>query len=97
MTGGLYLPVTRVAYVTTENTGAECILNTGQGQIQLRRVDPHGVEMVVAGVPYGITSPNLPYVGRFFLAAAVRLGVDINAGWDKPQHHADPGSELQHG
>lgn len=88
----LYIPMTRVAYVTTENTGEQCQITTGQGVVRLDRVDPHGVLIVAAGQEFGVTPANLPYIGRFFLAAALKLGVDINEGWDAPQHRADTGS-----
>lgn len=74
----------RMAYVDITNTGREAALNTNEGSFRLERVDPYGVQMIVGGKSYGLTKEALPYVGRFFLAAAVMLGVDINEGWDKP-------------
>jgi len=81
----------RQAWVDPSNTGAFMQIRTAQGLIELRRVDPHGVEVIFNGVAYGITAPHLAIIGRFFLAAGIALGQDINAGWDGPQHSQEEG------
>lgn len=78
------LPMSRVAYVDVSGTGRVMTLHTQEGSIEFDRIDPHGVQIVIGGQAYGVTKDALPYIGRFFLAAAVMLGVDLNEGWDKP-------------
>lgn len=90
----IIVPQTRMAWVTTENTGQYMEIRTAQGVIRLRRVDPHGVEVEFGGTAYGITAPHLAMVGRFFLAAGLQLGQDINEGWDQPQHKTEEGFQL---
>jgi len=82
--GGLILPERRLLYVTTANTGGSLDINGPEGTAQFRRADPHGVVMLWAGRPLSIGGHLLPEVARFFAAAAIRLGVDINEGWDHP-------------
>lgn len=78
--------MTRVAYVTTENTGGSLDVNGPEGQMQMRRADPHGVLIQFGpGVQLSVHKDLLPIMGRYFLAAALALGVDINDGWDAPQ------------
>jgi hypothetical protein len=83
--------MTRIAYVTTENTGGALDVNGPEGQVQFRRVDPHGVVVQFGpGVQLSIHKDLLPLIGRFFLGAALLLDVPINEGWDAPQwggHH----------
>lgn len=83
--------LSRHAWINPNITGAGMTIRTGQGVITLRRVDPHGVEIVFGGVAYGVTSPHLALIGRYFLAAAILQGQDINADWDGPQHSQDEG------
>lgn len=76
----------RVAYVTTANTGGSLELYGGpEGSAALRRVDPHGVLLVVRDQELFIEKPLLPMIGRYFMAAAILLGQDINEGWDSPE------------
>lgn len=82
--------VMRVAYVSTTNTGAHMTLATPEGVIRFRRIDPHGVLMEIGGQTYSVTKDALPFAGRFFLAAALMLGVDINAGWGGEQSGGEP-------
>lgn len=91
---GLIIPGKRMAWYDPSNTGAGCLVRTGQGVIHLNRIDPHGVEILAGSVAYGITKDMCPYIGRFFLAAATLLGVEPNDTWQGEQHHADFGSEL---
>ena len=82
--------MTRIAYVTTANTGAEVTVVAPEGVIRMERVDPHGVVLSVAGQVYSISKEALPILGRFFLAASIQLGVDINEGWDAQQTGGEP-------
>lgn len=82
--------MTRIAYVTTANTGAQMTVTAPEGVIRLERVDPDGVVLSVAGNVYSISKDALPYLGRFFLAAGVSLGVDINHNWDAQQTGGEP-------
>jgi hypothetical protein len=91
MSDDFILPVTRMAYVDVANTGVFCSIKTRDGEIQLHLVQPHGVQVLVGGLAYGISKDSLPFIGRYFFAAASRLGVDINEGWDSTQHHTDEG------
>lgn len=77
--------MTRVAYVTTENTGGSLDINGPEGQMQMRRVDPHGVVIQYGGRQLSVHKGLLPILGRFFLAAALLQGEEINAGWDANQ------------
>ena len=78
--------MTRVAYVTTENTGGTLDVHGPEGTVQMRRIDPYGVLIQFGpGVQLSIHKDLLPMLGRFFLAAALLQGVDINAGWDQAQ------------
>jgi hypothetical protein len=78
--------MTRVAYVTTENTGGSLDVNGPEGQMQMRRADPHGVLIQFGpSVQLSVHKELLPIMGRYFLAAALLLGVDLNEGWDAPQ------------
>lgn len=79
----------RVAYVSTANTGASMTVLAPEGVIKFDRVDPHGVMVTIGGQTYSVTKDALPMAGRFFLAAALVLGVDINAGWDGEQAGGD--------
>lgn len=84
------MSLTRIAYVTTANTGAQMNLNAPEGVVRFERIDPHGVVISVAGNVYSITKEALPVVGRFFLAAGLSLGVDINHNWDAEQAGGEP-------
>lgn len=78
--------MTRVAYVTTGNTGGSLDINGPEGQIQMRRVDPHGVIISFGpDVQLSVHKELLPIIGRFFMAAALLQGVAINEGWDAEQ------------
>lgn len=74
----------RMAYVDTMTTGAQMLVDAPEGQLAAQRVDPHGVIIVMGGEQRSVTPAGVLEMGRFFLAAAVMLGVDINEGWDKP-------------
>lgn len=74
--------MTRVAYITTENTGGSLDVPAPEGMMQVRRVDPHGVRIEIGQEGLSVKKENLAMMGRFFLAAALLLGQDINAGWD---------------
>jgi hypothetical protein len=84
------MTMTRIAYVTTANTGAQATVTAPEGVVVFERFDPHGVVLSVAGNVYSISKDALPYLGRFFLAAALELGVDINASWNGPQMGGEP-------
>lgn len=77
--------IARVAYVDTDWTGAEATIAAPEGAVQLKRVDPHGVILAAGGQTYSISKEALPVLGRYFLAAGLMLGVDINEGWNGPQ------------
>ena len=77
--------MTRVAYVTTENTGGSLDINGPEGQMQMRRIDPHGVVIQFGGQKLSVHKGLLPILGRYFLAAGLLLGEDINDGWDAEQ------------
>jgi hypothetical protein len=79
----LYIPQVRLLYLTTGNTGGSLDVTGVEGQAQFRRLDPDGVRMLYAGQYLSIDKDALPTVARFFGAAAVLLGVDINEGWDQ--------------
>lgn len=74
--------MTRVAYITTENTGGSLDVPAPEGVMQVRRVDPHGCRIEIGQEGLSVKKENLVMIGRFFLAAALLLGQDINAGWD---------------
>jgi hypothetical protein len=77
--------MTRVAYVSTLNTGDGLAVNGPEGQMQFRREDPHGVVIQFGDKQLSVHKELLPLLGRYFMAASLRLGVDINAGWDQEQ------------
>jgi hypothetical protein len=79
------MPLTRIAYVTTANTGAAATITTPEGTIKMQRFDPDGVLLQVDGKTFSLSKEALPFLGRFFLAAALELGQDINAGWGQEQ------------
>lgn len=72
----------RMAYVDTDVTGGGLDVKTPEGTMMARRVDPHGVVLVVGQEERSIEARHLAEIGRFFLAAAMKLGQDINEGWD---------------
>lgn len=74
--------ITRMALITTENTGGSLDVPAPEGVMQVRRVDPHGVRIEIGQEALSVKKENLAMMGRFFLAAALLLGQDINAGWD---------------
>lgn len=77
--------MTRIAYVTTEHTGGSLDVNGPEGQLQARRVHHLGVVLALNGQQLSVHKDLLPILGRFFLAAALLQGVDINEGWDSAQ------------
>lgn len=78
--------MTRVAYLTTRNTGGSLAINGPEGQVQMHRVDPHGVVIQFGpGVQLSVHKDLLPIIGRYFLAAALFQGVEINKDWDAEQ------------
>jgi hypothetical protein len=77
--------MTRVAYVSTEHTGGTLDVNGPEGQLQARRVDPHGVVLMLGAQSISVHKDLLPILGRFFFAAAMLQGVEINEGWDATQ------------
>jgi hypothetical protein len=77
--------LTRMAMITTENTGGSLDVTGFEGVLQARREDPHGVVILLGGQKLSIQKHLLPKVGRFFLAAAILLGEDVNADWDARQ------------
>jgi hypothetical protein len=86
---GLILPgMTRVAYVTTANTGDTLTVRGPEGVFQCQRVDPHGVGIQLNGQVLSLNKELLAIIGRYFLAAGLLLGQDINAGWDSEDQHA---------
>lgn len=78
--------LTRMAYVTTENTGGSLDVTGPEGQLQLRRADPHGVVLMFNGQQLSIHADLLPAIGRYFFGAAMALGMadTMNDGWDTP-------------
>jgi hypothetical protein len=80
----------RMAYVSTTNTGAAMTIMAPEGTIQMTRVDPHGVVLEADGKTFSISKDALAFLGRFFLAAGIELGVDINEGWDAEQRGGEP-------
>jgi len=86
---GLILPgMTRVAYVTTANTGDTLTVRGPEGVLFCRREDPHGVVVQLNGQQLSLNKELLAIVGRYFLAAGLLLGQDINADWDAVDQHA---------
>lgn len=75
-------PISRILYVTTANTGGSLDVPTAEGMIQARRYDPFGVQLMAAGQVFSIPKSELPLIARFYAAAAIRLDVDLNQGWD---------------
>lgn len=73
-----------MAYIDTAVTGGTMNLQTPQGTIRFERT-PFGVQMTVNGLPYVISKEGLSVMGRFFLAASILHGQDVNDGWDQPQ------------
>jgi hypothetical protein len=82
--------MTRIMNVTTSNTGGGLDVNGPEGQVQFRRVDPHGVLMKFGDQYLSIAKEDLPTVARFFGAATLLLGVDLNEGWDAPEGPVAP-------
>jgi hypothetical protein len=85
MTHSIRPSMTRVAYVTTDNSGGSCQIAGPEGQVQFHRVDPHGVVMQFGDLQLSIHKDSLPVLARYLNAAALLLGVDINEGWDDPE------------
>jgi hypothetical protein len=81
-------PMTRVAYVTTANTGDVLTVRGPEGLLQCKREDPHGVVMVLNGQTLSINKELLAIIGRYFLAAGILLGEDVNANWDAETQNA---------
>lgn len=79
------MSLARVLNVETDYTGSVCQLTGPEGSVVFGRVDPHGVVMEFNGQYLSIDKKNLPILARFFAAAGVLLGVDINEGWDAPE------------
>jgi hypothetical protein len=77
--------MTRIANVDTSVTGGSMQLAGPEGTVQFHRVDPHGVVMQYAGQQLSINKELLPVLGRYAMAAALLLGVDINEGWNQEQ------------
>lgn len=77
--------MSRILYVTTANTGGSLDVPTPEGVLQARRIDPHGVLVMAGEETFSVPKSELPMIARFFAAAAVRLGVDINDSWDAPE------------
>jgi hypothetical protein len=75
----------RVAYFSTSNTGANMTISAPEGTISFQRVDPHGVLVTIDGKTFSVSAGALPYVGRYFLAAAAMLGVNVNDNWGDMQ------------
>jgi hypothetical protein len=80
--------MTRVAYVTTANTGDILTVRGPEGRLECKREDPYGVVMVVNGQTLSLNKELLAVIGRYFLAAGLLLGQDVNAGWDAEDQHA---------
>jgi hypothetical protein len=76
------IPMIRMAYVDVAGSGRSCTLRTPEGLIVMDRVDPHGVQIMAGDQVFRVSAEALPFVGRFFLAAAHLLGRDLNEGWD---------------
>lgn len=76
--------MSRVAYFDPTGTGKYMTITFPAGVAGFETMPPDGVLMRLDGKEWGFTKGALPYIGRFFLAASVRLGVDPNEGWDKP-------------
>lgn len=76
--------VSRIAYISVAHTGGSLDFQTPQCAVAARRVDPHGVQVRAGAQELSIQAADLVTIGRFFLAAAVMLGQDLNDGWDLP-------------
>jgi hypothetical protein len=81
-------PMTRVAYVTTANTGDVLTVRGPEGLLKCKREDPHGVVMTLNGQTLSINKELLAVIGRYFLAAGILLGEDVNLNWDAEGQHA---------
>jgi hypothetical protein len=68
----------RVCYVDTDRTGGGIEVTGAEGTLRIRREDPHGVIMLFNGQQLSITKNALADIGKFFLAAAIKLGEDID-------------------
>ena len=89
MTGELILPnssATKIVYLSTDNTGEGITIAGPEGTLQCSTVYPHGVVLEFAGKQLSIHRELLPVFARYFGAAACKLGVDVNDGWDREQH-----------
>ena len=67
----------RLAYVDTAHTGDWLEVKGAEGVLRADRVDPHGVIVQLGGKQLSITANALAEMGRYFLAAAVKLGQDL--------------------
>lgn len=84
--------MTRMAFISTEHTGGSLDVTGPEGTLQARRVDPHGVVIMIGDHQVSVIKELLPILGRYFLAAGLLLGQEINNGWDKPQGSGSDGS-----
>lgn len=71
-------------WLSTEEAVDWVRLNNPDGEVLLKRVDPHGVSLSVrAGVveaSFGINSADLVKLGRYLLAVADAQGQNLNPG-----------------
>lgn len=68
----------RICYVDTDRTGGGLEVTGAEGIMRVVTEEPHGVVVTVNGLQLSITKNALPEIGKFFLAAAIRLGEDID-------------------
>lgn len=76
------LPIIRMAWISTHHTGGSLDLPGPEGLLQVRRADPDGVILMLGTERLSIRKEDLPTIGRFFLAAGLMLGQDVNEAWD---------------
>lgn len=84
------------AWFSTDEAAAWMKATFGDGQMLMRRVDPHGIEFTAEGrdgvsrsprqdgvsqVSFGVRSEDLVPLGRYILAVAAAQGQNINAGF----------------
>jgi len=70
--------VIRICYVDTATTGGALEVTGPEGVLRAKREDPHGVVVLLGQQQLSITPNALADIGKFFLAAAIHLGQDID-------------------
>ncbi len=76
----------RKAWINTAGTGRGMEVRPPEGLIQMETREPHGVLILVNGKDkLSVSAESLPYMARYFWAAALLCGVDLNEGWEGTQ------------